>query len=85
MTQEEKKILAFVKKLIQLTEQDAIEWDQLLNMYSCNYNTFDISVEFPQDSRPYITINGEQIEGYEFSWREHVSFSLRIKYSYMRA
>ncbi len=51
-------------KLIELTKQDKIRWNENLDIQYAEYNGNKIFVGWPQDGKPGLTFNDTQIDEY---------------------
>ena len=73
---DDNKIKEFVRALIKLTKLDKVRWENFLaNINSCVYedskgNDWRISVDWCQDDKPALCIDGYCIQGYDCGIQE---------------
>jgi hypothetical protein len=57
------KVAKFVARLVDLTNQDKLDWTEDFFNHTCNYKGSKISVSWLSGDRPSISINRSAIEG----------------------
>lgn len=56
----------FVKRLIDLTDEDVLNWSRMLTTDSCIYDGQAVAVEWLPDDKPSLVLQAESIEGYNY-------------------